>query len=248
MKTPDQQMPAPPITGRAGLDLLKASSAKVVGIRLVDFLKTPEGREAIKLKKIILAGPPRSGKSCLRQGLKDTIRTIPDAPYPLFITGCPDGEGAWFQEAMNNDPALAAKLKAEYKSRFTPEFVSRVKDGVKNLSLPHSPLNFIDIGGVISPENEEICRYANGAILLCGETAAKADSPAEWKTFFTKLGIPIIAEVYSDYHGKEDIVDEVGEDGVFRGSVHHLERGENLSERKAIQDLAQFILNLGKEK
>ncbi|MBP9711627.1 MAG: hypothetical protein KBD55_01165 [Candidatus Pacebacteria bacterium] len=247
MKTLDQQAPTPPLTGRAGLDLLKASSAKVAGIRLVDLLKTPEGKELLKIKKIILAGPPRSGKSCLRQGLKDTIRTIPDAPYPLFITGCPDGEGAWFQEAMNNDPALAAKLKAEYKSKFTPEFVSRVSEGVKNLSLPHSPLNFIDIGGVTSPENEEICKYANGAVLLCGESATKNGAPAEWKAFFAKLGIPVIAEVYSDYHGKTDIIDGVGEDGVFRGSVHHLERGENLSGREAIQDLAKFIVNLGEE-
>ena len=143
---------------------------------------------------------------------------------------------------------LAAKLKAEYKSRFTPEFVSRVRDGVKNLSLPHSPLNFIDIGGMTTPENAEICRYANGAILLCGETAVKADAPAEWKTFFTKLNIPIIAEVYSDYHGKEDIVEGVGEDGVFRGSTHHLERGEALTDRETIRALADFILHLGEEK
>jgi|GEM_PF-578462 len=252
MKTPDQpninkqETAQLPLSGREGLDLLKSSSAKVAGIRLVNFLKTPEGREAIKLKKIILAGPPRSGKSCLRQGLKDVIRTIPGAPYPLFITGCPDGEGAWFQEAMNNDPVLAAKLKAEYKSRFTPEFVARVRDGIKNLSLPHSPLNFIDIGGMTTPENAEICKYANGAILLCGETAARADAPSEWKTFFNKLGIPIIAEVYSDYHGKEDIVEGDGVDGVFRASVHHLERGESLADREAIKALSAFIVNLGK--
>lgn len=247
MKTPDQKMPAPPITGRAGLDMLKASSAKVAGIRLVDFLKTPEGKELVKLKKIVLAGPPRSGKSCLRQGLKDVIRGVSDAPYPLFITACPDGEGAWFQEAMNNDPALAAKLKAEYKSKFTPEFVKRVTDGIKNLSLPHSPLNFIDIGGMTTPENAEICQGANAAILLSGETAVKADAPAEWKEFFGKLGIPVIAEVYSDYHGKEDLVEGVGEDGVFRGSVHHLERGQPLTSRETIQTLVQFILHLGEE-
>jgi CRISPR-associated protein Csx3 len=253
MQSPDSIVPnlakePVPLTGREGIDLLKASTSKVVGINLIDFLKTPEGREAIKLKKIILAGPPKSGKSCTRQGLKDVIRGIPGAPYPYFVTACPDGEGAWFQESMNNDPALAAKLKAEYKSKFTPAFAQRVADSVKNLSLPHNPLNFIDIGGVISPENRQICEHANGAILICGETATRNDAPSEWKNFFTELRIPIIAEMYSDYKGKEDIVDGAGEDGVFRGSVHYLERGENLTDRKAIQELARFIIDLGKEK
>lgn len=253
MKTPDQQnsheqnsesAPLIPLTGREGLDLLKASTSKVPGIPLVDFLETPEGKEAMKKKKIVLAGPPRSGKSCLRQGLKDVIRQISDV-YPYVLTACPDGEGAWFQEAMNNNPDLAAKLKAEYKSRFTSEFVQRITDSVRKLSLP---LSFIDIGGITSAENEEICRHANGAILLCGETALKNDAPIEWKRFFTKLGIPIIAEVYSDYKGEEDLVDGVGEDGVFRGSVHYLERGQNLTGRKAIQALAQFVIHLGEEK
>ena len=68
------------------------------------------------------------------------------------------------------------------------------------------------------------------------------------KRFFTKLGIPLVAELYSDYKGAEDVVDGVEDDGVFRGSVHHLERGENLTNREAIQGLAQFIIDLGKEK
>lgn len=234
----------PPLTGREGLDLLKASTSRIAGISLADFLQTSEGREAMKKKKIILAGPPRSGKSCLRQGLKDVIKQISNGEvYPYVLTACPDGEGAWFQESMNNDPALAAKLKAEYKSKFSPEFAQRIADSVKNLSLP---LSFVDIGGVISPENRKICEHANGVIFLCGETAVKSDAPIEWKRFFTELGIPIVAEVYSDYKGGEDIVDGIEADGVFRGSVHHLERGENLADRKAIQALAQFIINLGK--
>ncbi|MFA6528996.1 MAG: hypothetical protein WCT46_05675 [Candidatus Gracilibacteria bacterium] len=253
MKTPDQvnsntqnseSAPPAPLTGRDGLDLLKTSTSSVDGVSLIDFLQTPEGREAMKKKKIVLAGPPRSGKSCLRQGLKDVIKQISNGEvYPYVLTACPDGEGAWFQESMNNDPSLAAKLKAEYKSKFSPEFAQRIADSVKNLSLP---LSFIDIGGVISPENMKICEHANGAIFLCGETAVKSSAPIDWKKFFTQLGIPIVAEVYSDYKGGEDLVDGIGEDGVFRGSVHHLERGENLTDRKAIQGLAQFIINLGK--
>lgn len=234
------------LTGCEGLDLLKSSTSKVDGIRLADFLQTPEGKEAMKKKKIVLAGPPRSGKSCLRQGIKDVIRQIASGTiYPYTLTACPDGEGAWFQESMNNDPALAAKLKAEYKSKFTPEFVTRIAESVDKLSLP---LSFIDIGGITSPENEQICASANGAILICGETAVKNDVPAVWKEFFNKLNIPLVAELYSDYQGEEDVIDGIGEDGVFRGSVHHLERGENLTDRETIRALSEFIIHLGEEK
>jgi CRISPR-associated protein Csx3 len=48
--------------------------------------------------KVVLCGPPHSGKSCLREGLKQAIRQIPNAPYPYVLTACPDGEGAWYFE------------------------------------------------------------------------------------------------------------------------------------------------------
>ena len=82
--------------------------------------------------KVVLAGPPRSGKSCLRQGLKDAVRRIPGAPYPYVITACPDGEGSWFQETVNADPTLAAECKAAYKAKFTPAFVERITTSVRN--------------------------------------------------------------------------------------------------------------------
>ena len=234
------------LTGREGLGLIKACTAKVEGINPVDFLSTPEGKEAMKQKKFVLSGPPRSGKSCLRQGLKDVIKQVSNGTvYPYVLTACPDGEGSWFQESMNNDPVMAAKLKSEYKTKFSPEFVDRISESVTKLSLP---LSFIDIGGIISPENERICKDANGAILICGETAAKNGDPIKWKEFFTKLNIPIVAELYSDYLGTSDVVDGIEEDGVFRGSVHHLERGENLTDRETIKALSNFIIDLGKEK
>lgn len=254
MKTPgsdpvpnfQEAIPAKPehLSGVDGLNKLRESTASVEGVSLQEILATPEGREKFKIKKFILAGPPRSGKSCMREALKGAIKQVPNAPYPYMLTACPDGEGAWFQETMNSNPELAAKLKAEYKTRFTPEFVARIEQSVKNLSLP---LSFIDIGGITSPENERICKDGNGAVLICGETAILSGKPAEWKEFFNKLGIPIVAEVYSDYFGKEDVVEGVESDGVFRGSVHHLERGEQLVDRETVKALAEFVVGLGAE-
>jgi len=228
-----------------GIKKMKESIESIKGISLVDFFNTEKGREFLTYKKILLVGPPRSGKSCMREALKQAIKEIPLAPYPYVLTACPDGEGSWFQESVNNDSELATRLKAEYKGKFNPEFVKRISDSVKNLKLP---LNFIDIGGIISPENREICKEANSAIMLCGEESILSNRPAEWKQFLNELEIPIIAEIYSDYFGTEDCVIEKDEDGIFRASIHHLERGEACASRKTVRELAKYIIELGSDK
>ncbi len=184
--------------------------------------------------KIVLCGPPRSGKSCLREGLKQAVRRIPGAPYPYVITACPDGEGAWFQETVNMDPELAAQCKAAYKSKFTPEFVRRVADSVRNCNLP---LTLVDIGGIPSVENEQICASATHAIILAGDLS----KVPVWREFCGKLGLSVIAEIHSDYHGTEDAVPQLCEDGVWRGSVHRLERGEQIHERPTVRALADLL-------
>lgn len=187
--------------------------------------------------KVVLCGPPRSGKSCLRQGLKDAVRRIPGAPYPYVITGCPDGEGSWFQETVNADPALAAACKATYKSKFTSEFVTRIADSVKNVSLP---LTLVDIGGIPSVENEAICASATHAVLLLGDLSREA----EWREFCRKAGLTVVAVIHSDYNGTDDSVPALGEDGEYRGSVHHLERGEPVAERPTIKALAEILADM----
>jgi CRISPR-associated protein Csx3 len=184
--------------------------------------------------KIVLIGPPRSGKSCLRQALKDAIRSLPGAPYPYIITGCPDGEGSWFQETVNRDPNLATRCKAEYKSKFTTEFVRRVADSVISCSLP---LTIVDLGGIPSHENAIIACGATHAVMI----ASDPTTLSQWWGFVKLTGLQVIAELRSDYHGTEDRPLERGEDGVLRGSVHHLERGERLADRPTVVELAKEL-------
>lgn len=186
--------------------------------------------------KVILCGPPNSGKSCLRQGLKDAIRSIPGAPYPLFIPAAPDGDGSWYQETRRRDPALAADLRAAYRSKFTPEFVQRMADSVKNCSLP---LVVFDVGGIPDEKNERICAGATHAVLLAGDPSRFQ----EWRDFCTKVGLQIVAEIRSDYHGATDSVRK-DENGLLVGSIHHLERGEDVADRPMIQALARHLLTL----
>lgn len=189
------------------------------------------------VKKIVIAGPPHSGKSVMREGLKQAIRAIPGAPYPLFITACPDGEGSWFQETVNHDPELASRCKADYKGQFTPGFVKRIAESVKNCV---QELTLVDIGGRTSPENEQICSGATHIIILAGDMS----KVPEWEDFARRVGLTVIAVIYSDYNGKGDEVMGVGSDGILRGSVHHLERGEDISKRPMIVSLAKHLVEM----
>ncbi len=184
--------------------------------------------------KVVLAGPPRSGKSCMREGLKQAIRAIPGAPYPYVITACPDGEGSWFQETVNADPVRAAELKAAYKAKFTPAFVTRIADSVRNCELE---LTLVDIGGIPSDENVQICSGATHMVILAGDTA----KIPVWREFARKVGLAVIAEIESAYTASEDTVVGICDDGVLRGAVHHLERGEPVASRPIIRALAQLL-------
>lgn len=188
--------------------------------------------------KVVLCGPPHSGKSCLRFGLKEAIKSIPGAPYPYIITACPDGEGSWFQEAANHNPELAIALKAAYKSEFTEDYTHRISESVKNCSVP---LTLIDIGGVVDEKNEQICAAATHAILLAGDL----EQLVEWRAFCQKLGLQVIAELHSDYSGVSDCRLVPGSDGVYHGSIHHLERGDlSVQQRPTVIQLAHILVRM----
>jgi hypothetical protein len=192
--------------------------------------------------KIILGGPPHSGKSCLRYGLKEAIKNLPNACYPYVITACPDGEGAWFQEAYSNNNELAQALKLPYKSKFTEDKVTLWADWVSNCS---EPLTLIDVGGIPDDKNKNICRDATHAILIAGDT----EELPIWRTFCNDLGIQIIAEIQSDLHGHNDTPLSKGYDQVYRGSVHSLERGDaTIKNRPTVIELAKIIDQLGESK
>lgn len=197
--------------------------------------------------KIILAGPPRSGKSCLREGLKQAIlslvRELGIDIYPYVITGCPDGEGSWFQSTVNLSPEAAAQAKAEYKSKFTPAFVQRICMAVAACT---EPLTLVDIGGIPSEENRAICADATHAVLLAGNWGEEPWNQRleVWREFCADLNLVIVAEIFSDYYGTEDRVDSVGPDGILHGAVHRLERGEATSERPMVRALAEHLVHL----
>lgn len=186
--------------------------------------------------KIVLAGPPHSGKSCLRYALREALKALmPACPYPYFITACPDGEGSWFHQTAAADTDLAGALKQANKQRYTGSHARVYEEWVRTCQVS---LTFVDIVGRIDEKNEKICRHATHAILISGSP----EGFQEWREFFGALGVPVLAEIHSDYHAAEDRPLVEGEDGVYRGGIHHLERGDTtLPIRPTVLRLAEVI-------
>lgn len=187
--------------------------------------------------KVVICGPPHSGKSCLRYGLKEAIKAIPGSDYPYMITACPDGEGCWYQEAVHQDAELANSLKVNYKGKFTDEWTSYVAGAVMNCK---EPLVFIDVGGIPDDKNELICAHATHAIIISGAP----DKVQVWRDFCEKVQLRIIAEIHSDYDATSDQTLARNQGGVYHGTVHHLERGDlTIQQRPTVIDLAQLIVS-----
>ena len=188
--------------------------------------------------KVVLCGPPHTGKSCLREGLKQAIskhyreRT---APYPYILTACPDGEGTWYFGTAAKDPKLAKELKEKYKAEFTPAFAQKISTQLSSIQLP---LTIVDAGGRITPENRVIMKPATHAIILWRED--QEDQLQAWIEFCKDLGLSVLAIFKSDYSGKEDFIIE--SDPILRGSIHYLERGEDCSTRPTTQALSDLLI------
>jgi CRISPR-associated protein Csx3 len=185
--------------------------------------------------KVFVCGPPQSGKSCLREGLKKAIRCLPGAPYPYIITVNPDGEGSWFAETAQRNLTAATEYKKAYKTAFTPEFAVSRAEWVKNC---REPLTIYDLGGKISSSNRLIMQYGTHAVILAGDRS----KIREWQDFCADLKLEIIAIIYSDLDEVCDHID--AEFPLLTGTIHRLQRGEDVSSRPMIQALARVLVGL----
>ncbi|MBO3460369.1 CRISPR-associated protein Csx3 [Aetokthonos hydrillicola Thurmond2011] len=215
-----------------------------------DLIETTESQKERSLIKVVLCGPAKSGKSCLRDGLKRAILGRLGAPYPYVITACPDGEGSWHQEAYENNQSAAKDYKYNNKADFTPEFAQQAAKWVQGAN---QLINIIDVGGKTSPENKIIMKEATHAVILSGDV----NKFPEWEVFCQELNLKIVAKIHSQLHGVQDEVmqadnwqeqtNELLETApLLTGSVHRLERGENVSDRPMVKALADVLKHLTK--
>lgn len=176
--------------------------------------------------KIVVCGPPHSGKSVFLGGL---CENLPRDKRYLF-RACPDGEGTWTYKGNGAE-------QYRRKGKFTQEMVDWYCQSLKSCNF--APIVLVDVGGIPSEENRRILLEGGVScgIILAGDLG----KVAEWQQFLNSCGVEVVAVLHSDYHGTEDSI--VSDQMV----VHHLERGEAVSSRPAIQAVAEKILKLSLE-
>ena len=185
--------------------------------------------------KVVLCGEANTGKTCLKEGLKNSLLKVPDAPESYVFSGCPDGEGAWHSETARNNTELARQLKDEYKAQFTSQFAQAKAKEIKAIK---TPILVFDVGGKITPENKTIMSEATHAVIL----AKSEEGVQSWQRFCNQLNLPVVAIINSDYEAREDYFET--DSPLLKGKVHYLDRGEDTSTRPMIKKLAQYLVNL----
>ena len=193
--------------------------------------------------KVALCGYPGAGKTCLREGLKFAIKKntqIAD-DFCYVISACPDGDTAYFLETAQKYPDVAKELRERIKKGFTEQFATAKATEIRN--IPNSLLIF-DVGGKISSHNWTIMSEATHVIILAKqEELSEQNLVQPWQQFCRDLRIPVVAIIYSDYHGTADTI--LQKEDILIGTVHHLDRQVDTSSRPTIQELADLLITLG---
>jgi CRISPR-associated protein Csx3 len=222
-----------PKIGDKGLDRYVVTISKCPEYQVGDTLDVVRTKESSSIK-LVICGFANTGKTCFREGLKQALLQIPHAPESYFISGCPDGDGSWYGETARRDADLAQKLKSAYKAGFTPEFEQLKAQEVRGIN---TPIFVFDVGGKISDANRLIMGAATHAVIL-----VKYESEiTPWQELCQSLNLQIVAIVFSDYHGTNDVIQS--EKLPIRGSVHRLQRGEDVSQRPIVQVLANLLVS-----
>ncbi|MEH2411422.1 CRISPR-associated protein Csx3 [Nostoc sp.] len=223
-----------PKIGDGGLDTYVVTISRHPKYKVGDTLDVVRSSQQPSIK-IVLCGFANTGKTCFRDGLKQALLQIPNAPESYFISGCPDGDGSWYGETARRDLDLAKNLKAEYKARFTTEFVKLKAQEVRAIN---TRIFIFDVGGIISDDNRLIMAEATHAVILVKDES----EIAPWQELCKSLGLQVVAIISSDYEGVSDVISE--ETPILKGNVHRLQRGEDVSSRPMVQALARVLVEL----
>lgn len=201
-----------------------------IKVEPVETEKAPK-KEIGSTAKIIIAGPPHSGKSVGER----FIRSMLPPQETMRIASQPDGEGDWTQNLYGQDAELAQQLKN--KGIFSKDNVEHWKAQISN---SNSRFSLIDVGGVVSPENREICDQANAMIII----SSNREKIQEWVKLANETGLNILAVLHStlDETQTETFAITPGQDWESEGVVVGLDRGK-FKDSATLRKLAAYLLD-----
>lgn len=158
--------------------------------------------------KIIVCGPPHSGKSVFVASLE---RLLPSDGYETIRIN-KDGEGDWSNNPDQEQIRIIRKKLADYNEEFIKSECEIIKKSTK-------PIMLVDIGGMLFPDKIPIFKACDRFIVLSRDEIHRE----EWKRFGEYLGAKCIAELDSKQNAEDSV--ESFENGSVKGIVGKLERG-----------------------
>lgn len=160
------------------------------------------------LPAVLIGGPPHTGKSVLAYSLTRVLRAR-NVPH-YVLRAYPDGEGDWANES---DQELVRAIRV--KGFGSPEWIARIN---RDLDRRHLPL-IVDVGGKPTAWQETVFDHCTHAIVLARDEASRA----EWLARVERHGLVLLADVYSDLNGQDELRES---ETILRGTLAGLERGQ----------------------
>lgn len=120
-------------------------------------------KENTSSKVIAFTGSSNCGKSVLARALISELKKLKSINFQndyYLIRACPDGEGDWFGDLLK-DEYKVFRIKKVFDITFVKEIVKSI-----NKQKEYKKLIFIDCGGKISKENQNIFNICTHSILV----------------------------------------------------------------------------------
>lgn len=177
--------------------------------------------------KIIVCGPPHSGKSVLVANLMKYLPT----DEPIMIRASFDGEGNWSNNE-NQEEVRRVRKKGENSSLFFKRICQVIEKQTSKIVL-------VDIGGVLTQEKEQVFQSCDSFVVVSKDEKMKQ----KWLEFGQKLGLECIACLDSRLDGEETIEQTIP---YLQGRIVGLERGKMLQNSQVIEKLTFDIIKKSK--
>jgi len=175
--------------------------------------------------RIVIGGPPNSGKSTLAESLASGLRQL--------------GVDAYAEDLDLASPTLefirGAKgwgQRVGAKQEWTPELADEAAKKFEDASKKHAVV-IGDAPGKITGESEKIASKANYALILCRED--RKEGIERWQEFFQRLGISVVGIFISKLAGAGNVEKK----DVIRATVIGLNR--TLKTDEVVLSLAALI-------